>query len=204
VLAFQIGPWAIEYPDRIWALVLGAALIVFILWRYNIPSFSYTHYKTHLTDRATRIAEAHQQVERTLEDMRNLRADYASRLARIETETREHIDAAVREAEAARAEIISDAKQAAQTVLRRAEEELARERTRQLIQFRRQVVQITLDAVEEAIRNDKSDTVQRELIREFIGKAARNGANGTGVTHAQPPTLAAAANAPETPKAGGV
>src|SRR5262249_26854839 len=144
------------------------------LARFNVPYLSLPYWRQLLNDRATRIAQVHDQVESELADIRRVRDDYAARLQQIEIEARERIDAAVREADAARAEIIADAQQLAGQLRRRSEEEMARERIRQRILLRQQIVQIALDAAEQSVRTHSDEKVQRQLIGDFIARAARS------------------------------
>ncbi|HLV82074.1 MAG TPA: ATP synthase F0 subunit B [Chthonomonadaceae bacterium] len=181
-------PFLIEDAKAFVALVVGFVILLWVLGKVNIPYLSLPYFRTMLGERASRIEEAHNQVQRALEEAQQVRNDYATRLTRIEEEARAHIDAAVKEADVARAEIIAEAQQSAQGLRRRAEEEIARERQRARIQLRRQIVQITMDAAGEAARTHSNEVVQRQLIRDFI---ARAGADGNG--------HAAGASAPAPP-----
>ena len=164
------GPFLLEHPRNIIANLIGLALLVILLWRFAVPGLV-----AMLHGRASSIDTGIQQVERQLIDVASLRSDYANRIKTIEVEQRERIAAAVRDAEEARASIISDAQQAALGLRRHGEEELDREHSRQRILFRQQLVQITLDAAEEAVRAQNSDTVQRQLIHNFVSQMARSG-----------------------------
>ncbi len=163
-------PFVIEHSETVLAMVVGLALLAVLIVRFGAPSA-----RTLLNDRATRIEQNLTSAQSALEDAQRLRNDYVARIQGIEVEQRQRIDEAVREAEAARAEIIADAQQAAATLRRRAEEEIARERTRHRIAMRRQIVQISLDAAEQSVRAHTNDTVQRQLIKDFITRAATDG-----------------------------
>jgi F-type H+-transporting ATPase subunit b len=165
-------PVRIEDGKIVVALLLGFALLAFLILRVPIPFLSAPHYKKTLDDRHERIATNKQQVDTAIAEVQHLRDDYAARLHAIEEEARERIDAAVREADAARAEIIADAERVAHAIVRRSEEELARERTRQRILFRQQLVRISIDSAEEAIRAHTDEAVQHKLIDSFIAQAA--------------------------------
>jgi F-type H+-transporting ATPase subunit b len=168
-------PFRIEHPEIFWSMLIGFALLLLLVVRVPIPFLSVPHYKQVLDERATRIETNKQQVDTAISEVQQLRNDYATRLSRIEEEARQRIDAAVREADAARAEIIAEAEQVAQAIRRRGEEEIARERTRQRILFRQQVVKTAMDSAEGAIRDHSDDTVQHRLIGDFIAQAAGNG-----------------------------
>lgn len=199
---FGFGPWFVEHPKDLLATIVGLVLLALLLYRFALPGA-----KGMLNERATRIETDTLQVDRQLRDIAQLRNDYSNRIEGIEQEQRERIGAAVRDADNARADIIAEANDTARLVQRRGEEEIGRERTRQRILLRQQMVQITLDAAEQAIRTQNNDQVQRQLIRNFIGQVAHresgdvaaqgNGQNtaiaDTVVTLAAPvaPTLAA-------------
>lgn len=170
---FEFGPVANEYPKSFLGIILGFVLLVALLAKFVVPGV-----KNMLKERETRIETAHDQVEIALRDVRNLRNDYDSRLKTIESEARERIDAAVREAEAVRGEIIAEAQSTSDAIHRRTQEELSRERNRQRLMLRRQLVQSALDAAEQSIVSTNSDGVQRELIRDFAAqvKTAEKGA----------------------------
>ena len=183
----QFNPVVIEDTRLILSLLIGFALLAWLVLRVNIPFLSVPHYRAVLNERATRIETNKNQVDQALSEVSQLRNDYATRLARIEAEARERIDAAVREADAARAEIIAEAEQSAQALRRRSEEEVARERTRQRILFRQQLVQRTLDSAESAIRAHSDENVQRSLISDFISRAG-SGAIPTATAPSQTQT----------------
>jgi len=171
-VAQMVIPWHIEDWKIFVPLLIGFALIAFLVLRVPIPFLSVPHYRKELDTRHERIATNKQQVDTAIAEVQQLRNDYAARLHKIEEEARERIDAAVREADAARAEIIADAERVAHAIVRRSEEELARERTRQRILFRQQLVKTAIDSAEEAIRANTNDTVQHKLIESFIVQAA--------------------------------
>ena len=191
ILAFQFQiPWANEFPDRFLSLVIGFLLLIVVLWKVNIPLFSYPYVSGLLKERAGRIEDNHTQVERALADISQLRDDYATRLKSIEEEARVRIDAAVREAESVRTEIIAEAQESSNALRRRAEEEIDRERTRQRILLRRQIVQTSLDAAEQSVVAMSDDRMQRNLIQDFIGRASAD----TPVVSSVAPTSAPASS----------
>jgi len=169
----QFGPFKVEGP--IYAQVIGFVLLVLLLWYVNIPVFSKPFIRALLVSREQRVEEVHNQLELAVSDTQKLHDDYVERLRNIEIESRQQIDKAVREADAVHDEIIADAKQAAEAVTRRAEEELAREQTRQRILLRRTIVKMSLDAAEETVSKLNDDAVQRRLIADFILHAGTSG-----------------------------
>ncbi len=184
---FPLSPFQIEFPDRFLATVLGFLLLVFLLWKFVGPGA-----RTVFAGRTKHIADVHEQADRHLTDAQQIRNDYANRIASIEVEHRQRLDAAVRDSDAARAAIIADAEEAARALRRRTEEEISRERTRQRILMRRQIVQITVDSAEQAILDLNSEQTQRKLIVDFVARVGSHSANGSS----------AAATTAETPQRG--
>ena len=169
---FGFGPFLVEHPKDLFATAVGLALLAFLLYKFALPGLRST-----LTTRAATIETGLNQVDRQLEDIAQLRNDYSNRIQAIEVEQRERIGAAVRDADNARADIIAEAQETARALRRRSEEEMDRERTRQRILVRQQIVQITLDAAEQAVKAQNSESVQRQLIRDFTQQVAHH-ANG--------------------------
>ena len=66
----------------------------------------------------------------------------------------------------------------------RTAEEIARERTKQRILLRQQIVQITLDAAEQSVLELETETSHRQLIADFIGRVGVHAANGKGASAA--------------------
>ena len=171
-VAVVLNPFKIEHPEIFLSVVIGFVLLLALILRVPIPYLSVPHYRKVLDEREVRIGTNKQQVDTAIAEVQQLRNDYGARLERIEEEARLRIDAAVRESDAARAEIIAEAEQLARAIRRRSEEELARERTRQRILFRQQLVKTALDSAEAAVREVTDETVQHRLIGEFIAQAA--------------------------------
>jgi F-type H+-transporting ATPase subunit b len=171
----QFGPFNIEDPKAFLAQVIGFILLVLLLWYVNVPVFSRPFIRELLVNRETRVEEVHNQLDIAVTDTQKLRDDYAERLRNIEIESRQQIERAVREADAVHDEIIADARRTAEAVVRRSEEALGREQTRQRILLRRTIVKLSLDAAEESVSTLNNDAVQRRLIADFIQTAGSAG-----------------------------
>ena len=197
ILADEIGPYGpflIEDPKILLAQMIGLVLFLLIVFRL-IPKalpLGIPYLADQSQERAGRIETNMQQVEMALADTQRLHDDYANRLKGIEAEARTRIDAAVREAELARADIISDAEETTKQLRRRAEDELAREQTRQRILLRQQIVALTLDAAEQSARDHSTAQTQRHLISDFITRAA----DGKATAASAAPFVAAANRTP--------
>ena len=178
-VAQVLNPFRIEHAEIVVSMIIGFALLLALVLRMPIPFLSVPHYRAVLDEREGRISTNKQQVDTAITEVQQLRNDYAARLETIEVEARERIDTAVREADAARAEIIAEAEQLAIAIRRRSDEEVSRERTRQRILFRQQLVRTALDSAEGAIRENTDAAAQRRLIGDFIALASDGGSQAS-------------------------
>lgn len=118
-----------------------------------------------------------QAIKTTFEDAENeraraeeSRADYEKRLAGMEAEARARMQEAVKEAQAAKNEILTDAKTRSEEILKRGQEDLAREREKTLAQLREEVVNISLDAAGKLIGESMDQPKHRKLVGDFIDR----------------------------------
>lgn len=97
-----------------------------------------------------------------------LRQDYDRKLANIEAEAREKINAAIKDGQTARDEILDEARSKADAIMRRSEEELARERDKVMQELREEVVGIAIGAATKLIEKSMDDSTQRKLVSNFV------------------------------------
>lgn len=168
-----LGPFKIEQPDAFPALILGFLILLWLAYKYAYPLA-----RDLLKARTERIEQADKQADALLAEAQAIHDEYVQRLAHIEEEHRARVEQAVREAEALSAQIIAEAQQTAQAILQRAQQEVERERAYHQILLRQQIVQIVLDAAENAIRTMASEETQHKLVSDFIHQLAQSSLNG--------------------------
>lgn len=163
-IPFELHPPPGVSPTQ-WLIVLvaGFVLLAFIVVRFIFPMIG-----VQLTARQAAIAETAQQVEATLKETEELRSDYQMRLERIEDETEARLQEAIREADLLREHILSEAKQNAEGILRRGQEEVERERAKALANLRNEFIEDVIQATEFAVARSMSDTTQKRLVQEFV------------------------------------
>jgi F-type H+-transporting ATPase subunit b len=121
-----------------------------------------------LDEREGDISSTYDKLDADQKQMEALKAEYESRLEQIEAEAREKIQAAIKEAEAARDKIIADANTKAKELVVKAESEAEREREQAMITFRQQVVDLALGATQKVIGESLDAAKQKSLIDDFI------------------------------------
>lgn len=143
--------------------IIGFLILVALLKKYL-----YRPIMEIIESRQKEVADTYSAAERERDAMEELRRDYEKRLSGIEAEAREKIQAAIKEAQAARDEIIADARERAEALLRRGEEELAREREKAIVELREEVANLIISASSKLIEKEMNDDAHRRLVDEFI------------------------------------
>ena len=156
------------------AILVNIAGFLVLLWVMNKVIFG--PIGAHLAGRQQDINQTYDQLEADRRQMETLRTDYEQRLAQIEAESREKIQSAIKDAQAARDGIVAEANTRSREMIRRAEEEIGREREQAMITLRQQVVDLALGAATKVIGDGLDATRQRRLIDDFIasGVAAQS------------------------------
>lgn len=158
-------------PTAVVINIVGFVLLLFVLRKMVFAPIGKV-----LEERQTDIATTYDKLEADQRQMEALRADYEQRLASIEAEAREKIQSAIKDAQAARDQIIQEANMRSKEMIARAEEEIGREREQAMITLRQQVVDLALGATTKIIGDSLDDARQRRLIDDFIaGSATANG-----------------------------
>ena len=121
-----------------------------------------------LDARAQMIKSRLDDAESKRAEMEQLRNDYEQRLAGIEHEARERIQVAVRDAHAARDELLAAARAQSEQTLTRAQEEIEREKEKALIEIRDQVADLATLAAGQIIGRTLDPQTHRALIDEVI------------------------------------
>lgn len=123
-----------------------------------------------IQERNTDLENTFKEAEDLRAEMTQLRADYDRRLAETEAQAREQIQAQIKEAQALRDTLRSEAVQQAEELKRRAIEEIESEKQHILTDLRLHVVNLTLTATEKLVGQSVDSETNRKLVEEFIDK----------------------------------
>ena len=152
-------------PKVIAAQVTGFILHWILLAKYLFrPVLALLHAREH------DIKSTYEEAEKERAGAEESRADYEKRLAGIEAEARARIQAAVKDAESAKNDILADARSRSQDILHRGQDELAREKEKTLAELREQVVDISLAAAGKLIEESLDEARHRKLVTDFIDR----------------------------------
>ena len=143
-----------------------------------------------MDERQKAIQETYDQMDADRKRMEDTRRQYEERLANIEAEARERIQAAVKEAQALRDNLIADARQNAEAITVSARNEAERERQKAFLEMRQQVVALAVAAAGKVVGESLDSPRHTKLVDDFISEvgtgqvtgvgAYTSGGNGTG------------------------
>ncbi|MEW6516831.1 MAG: F0F1 ATP synthase subunit B [candidate division FCPU426 bacterium] len=157
----------ISWPLLITQVVTFLAAMV-VIWRLFWGPLTRT-----MKERTEKISSDLERAESGRREIEALEADYRRRMSAIEEQARKEIKDAVQKGNLAKEEILATARQEAQRILEKAQQDLAREREQVIRELRSQVADLSLSAVERLIGNGVDQKAQRRLLEEFIGEVEK-------------------------------
>gem|GEM_PF-234021 len=119
-------------------------------------------------ERDSDISGQYDRLESAQREMEVLKADYESRLAAVEAEAREKIQTAIKEAQAARDQILADANQKSHEIVSKAEAEAERAKEQAMTELRLRIVDIAVGTTKRVIGENLSADRQAALVDEYI------------------------------------
>ncbi len=137
-----------------------------------------------LATRQTHIQGNIDEAQARRDEMVRLQHDYEDRLAKIEDEARDKIQAAVKEAHAARDEILAKAKTDSEAIVERGRQEIEQERQKSMITMRDEVANLAIGAASRVVKTNLDSANHARLIDEVIASlgaesSTRMAANGS-------------------------
>ncbi|HEX5323950.1 MAG TPA: F0F1 ATP synthase subunit B [Capsulimonadaceae bacterium] len=164
----------------------------FIILLILLNKFVYKPIFGILEERQQDIKNTYDKLDQDRAEMEKIRRDYEQRLAGIEAQAREQIQAAVKEAQELRAGIISDAHKQAEALIEKGRGESERERQKAFLEMRQQIADLAILAAGKVVGESLDAQRHRRLVDDFIASV------GTGTTAPRP-----GGNGAAQPGAGG-
>lgn len=155
--------------------ITGFVILVFIL-----AKFAFGPIYRMLEARQGKIRSDLDEAESRRNEMIRLQHEYEARLAHIEDEARDKIQAAVKEAQAARDEIITKAREESTRIVERGQEEIESERAKAMVEMRNQIAEMAIAAATQAVRGNLNAQNHSALIEQAIAGINANGSTQTG------------------------
>ena len=144
--------------------VIGVLMIVFPL----VKTFYLQPLQDSISTRTKDLEDTFGQAQSLRSEMERTKAEYEQRLKETEDSARQQIQAEVKKAQEIRAQIQAEANAKADEMLKKAQEEIAAERERALVDMRVHVATLSLQATERILGENMDNERNRRLIDEFI------------------------------------
>ena len=162
-------------PALLITQIVGFLILLFLLNRFMFkPIFGI------LDQRQADIKATYDQLEADRARMEETRRQYEQRLANIEAEAREKIQAAVQEAQALRDNLVADARQQAETIVSQGRNDSERERQAAFLEMRGQIVAIAMAAAGKVVGENLNDARQTKMVDDFIGSVGLGAVSDSG------------------------
>jgi F-type H+-transporting ATPase subunit b len=143
--------------------IVGFLILIAILAKFAFGPI----YKM-LEARQSNIRGNLDEAESRRNEMVRLQQDYETRLAQIEDEARDKIQAAIKEAQIARDEILEKAREDAARIAQRGQEEMASERAKAMAEMRDEIANMAIAAATQAVRGNLNSQNHSALIDQAI------------------------------------
>jgi F-type H+-transporting ATPase subunit b len=149
---------------------LSLQIVAFLVLIWMTRKFLFGPIGGILEARQTEVQSTLDQVYRDREAMETSRREYEARLAGIEAEARDRIQAAIKDAQGMKEEIVGAAHTEADRLINHAREEVVREKQRAMVELRAQVADLAVEAAGKILRRSVDERVHRELVTDFINQ----------------------------------
>ena len=158
--------------------LLGFIVLLLILKKWAFPKVF-----GMLDQRQADIKAVYDQLDQDRNRMEQSRLEYERKLAGIELEAREQIQAAVKEAQLLRDNLIADAHKQVETILEKGRSDSERERQKAFLEMRHSIVALTVAAAGKVIGSSLDDARHTALVDDFItsvGSSPATMSHGSG------------------------
>lgn len=157
------------------AQVVGFLVVMWILRRY-----AWGPVIDLLEERRAKIVGEFDEIESQRREVASVRQKLDERLRGIESEARERIQQAVAEGEHVGNEVKLKARQEGQAILRRAEEQVERERDKAQVSLRNEMVTMVVAATEKLLEEKLDPETHKGRIESFIDSLGTVQGKGAG------------------------
>jgi len=148
------------------AIVLQVVAFLVLIWAMR--KYLFVPISGVLEARQSEVQNTLDQVQRDRQAMEASRREYETRLATIEAEARDRIQAAIKEAQGMKEEIIGAAHQEADRMVAHARDEVVREKQSAMVELRNQVADLAVSAAGKILGRSVDDRAHRDLVSDFI------------------------------------
>ncbi len=173
VIGFVVKDQAWTRPEMFAGLQLDLGktvtnIGVFLVFIPVINMYFYVPLKEAMDARNHDLESTFTEAEQLRTQMQTLKVDYEARLMKTEAEARDQIQNQIKEAQNLRQQLMSEAAERADTLIRQAQLEIEQEKKNAISVIRTHVVDLTMAAAEKVIGENMDTEKNRRLVAEFI------------------------------------
>jgi F-type H+-transporting ATPase subunit b len=146
-----------------------ATIGVFLILFKVIQGFYTTPLMQALDERSSNLESTFSEAETLRTDMAAMKADFERKLASTEAEAREKVNAQIKEAQALRQTLLSEATEKSDALIKQAQDEIAAEKSKALGEIRTHVTDLALAAAEKVVGQNMNSDMNKKIVADFIG-----------------------------------
>lgn len=150
-------------------------LLAFLIVLFTLRKLAWKPILDSLEARRAKIQREFDSIEAARREIEALKADYASRLAKIEEEARAKVQEAVEEGRKISRDLQEKARSEAQAVFEKTQQNLDLEIAKAKLVLKRSVIELSLQVAEKVLDERLSDAKQQEKIEQIIAKIEAEG-----------------------------
>jgi F-type H+-transporting ATPase subunit b len=154
-------------------------VVNFLLLLYLLNRFLFSRVLTLLDERAERIRKGLEDAEAAERDRELARAEREAAIVEARKEAQALLARANKIADDTRAEMLREAKSAAEKLIERARGEITSEKEKAMSELRAHVADLALEAAGKLVRAQMNDETQRRLVKQFLSEV-QSAASGAG------------------------
>jgi len=145
-------------------------ILAFLILIWALRKFLFGPIGTVLEARQNEVQSTLDRIAADRQAMEQARTEYEQRIASVEAEAREKIQAAIKEAQGMKDEIVGAARTEADRLIARSRDEIQREKTTALAELRTEVVDLAIAAATKVLGRAVDDRMHRDLIKDFVNQ----------------------------------
>lgn len=148
--------------------VLASAITGFLLLWAFLARYLFRPILGLIEAREQDIKSAYENADRAKAEAQAMKEELEQRIAEIDAEARAKIQAAINEAQNTKDQILAEARAKYDEIIRKGQEDLAREKDKTLTQLREEIVNLAIGAAEKLIGDSLNESKHRAMINEII------------------------------------
>lgn len=149
----------------------GLEILVFVVLLVAMNAMFWKPIMAHLRDRDLALADQYRGRDALQHEMETLRADYLTRIGRVEAEVRTHIQNAIKEAQTERERLIAEARERAEALIHQSAADAEREKAESLVALRPRMVGLATGVADTAMASTADRAALQRAVESQISSS---------------------------------